>query len=174
MDWADFDLRIPSQSPVSDKDRETVLRVAEEAIMKTDGDPDVVLNAAARALGRANFVTNLRAYAKQAVFRALKRTGLARSAKDPLAHSQALTDDIDFAQNGDIENVVLIRDLLETLANVDQEIFYRRMNGDTFPRIDIEMGLKPLTAESRFNACKKLLEKTLSEKARARKRARGV
>ena len=55
MDWANFDHRIPSQSPVSDKDRETVLRVAEEAIMKTDLDPEIVLDAAARALGQRHF-----------------------------------------------------------------------------------------------------------------------
>jgi hypothetical protein len=174
MDWANFDHRIPSRSPVSDKDRETVLRVAEEAIMKTDLDPEIVLNAAARALGNASFVGNLRAYAKQAIFRALKRTGLAHSNKDPLANSEALTDDIDFAVNGDIENIILIRDLLETLDIVDQEIVRRRMNGETFPQIDKEMALRPRTAESRFNACKKMLEKALSKKAGLRKRACGL
>jgi hypothetical protein len=173
MDWAKFDLRMNSPAKIKEEDRQTVLHIAEEAIMRTDIDPEVVLDAAARVLHRADSITNVAAYAKRAILRALRRAGLAQRRKDPLANSDALTDYSDFRHDS-IENEILVRDLLDSVDVLDREIFQRRMNGETFRQIDCELNLHNRTAENRFGHCKRKLERSLGEKLRSRKRERGV
>ena len=60
MDWARFDLRISGKTAVSDADREIIRQVAEQAILNSDRDPEIVLAAAASALDRASFVDDFR------------------------------------------------------------------------------------------------------------------
>ena len=116
MNWARFDLSMPNQSSVSDNDRETIRQVAEEAIIESDHDPEIVLNAAAKVMGRRDVIENLRAYAKRAVVRALKRTTMAKAKKDPLAAAASLNDVYGFTEQEKIENAILVRELIEILA----------------------------------------------------------
>lgn len=164
MDWARLDLRMPNGLPVSDAEQETVRKLAEEAIVTSEHDPEIVLKAAARALGQAAAVQNLRAYAKQTILNALKKTSLARAKKDPLAASENLDYISDFTYVDKIESVILVRELLDTLSPQDREIFLRRMEGEVFPDIDREMSLKPRTSEFRFQISKKLLREALKER----------
>lgn len=71
---------------------------------------------------------------------------------------------IDDGKSDQIENRILVRELLETLAPQDREIVVRRMSGDSFPGIDNDLNLKPRTAESRYRASLVALRKTLRAK----------
>ena len=152
MDWARLDLRMSGDVSVSDADRETIRQVAEEAIIKSEHDPEVVLKAAADSLSRAGIVANLRAYATRSIFRALKRETVAQAKKEGIA-AAGLERNLDFAGNDSIDNAILLREVLDTLAPQDREIFVRKMEGETFPEIDSSMSLKPRTAEWRFRSC---------------------
>jgi len=173
MDWARLDLRMPNQASVNDQDREIIRQLAEEVIIKSDHDPDVVLNAAASAMSRRDVVVNLRAYAARTIFRAIKRTADARAKKDPLVATASLDVVSNFAGNDSIENTILVRELLDKLAPQDREIFVRKMEGETFPEIDGAMSLRPRTAEFRFRVCKTTIREALSVRFDPGKSLRG-
>jgi hypothetical protein len=172
MDWARLDSRMPGEISVSDADRKTIQQVAEEAILKGDHDPEIVLDAAAKALSRVDVIENLRAYARRTIVRAIKKTTIAQARKDPLAASSSLEGLCNLADNDKIENAILVRELLDTLAPLDREIFVRKMEGETFPEIDSEMSLRPRTAEFRFRVCRTLMRQTLNEKRNSGKSLR--
>ncbi len=171
-DWAQLDQRRPNRSSVSNTDRETIQQIVEETIISTDHDPDVVLNAAAQVMGRGDVVENLRAYAKTTIGRAVRRITAAKAKKDPLADPTSLDFASGYAANESIENAILVRELLDRLAPLDRDIFERRLEGETFPEIDIALRLKPRTAEFRFHACKTAIRETLSRKIVAGKSLR--
>ena len=131
------------------------------------------MQAAKRVGRRAHLVENLRAYATRAVFRVKDSVGLARAKEEPLDNFEFAAELIDGSQVERIENRILIRELLDTLAPLDREIFVRRMRGETCPDIDTEMRLKPRTAEIRFLICKNALRKAFMDKLDGKKCVRG-
>ncbi len=170
MDWDRLDQRIPSS--VSDADRQTIRQVAQEAIIKSDHDAEIVLNTVANALTRVHLVSNLRAYVSSAVNRAVKRITWAQAKKDQLAVA-GLRPLPSFADEDSIENAILLRELLESLSPSDREIFSRRLEGEEFPEIDTSMALKPRTAESRFRICTESIRASIAKKAGCGKLWRG-
>ncbi len=170
MDWESLDQRIPSS--VSDRDRQTIRQVTEEAIIKSNHDPEIVLNTVANALTRVHVVSDLRAYVRVCVTRALRRITIAQAKKDQLAAagSRRLPS---FADEDSIENTILVRELMESLSPSDREIFERRLEGEEFPDIDAAMALKRRTAESRFRICSESIRQSIAKKAGSGKLWRG-
>jgi hypothetical protein len=59
MAWDTIDVRTQGGIPVHETDRETILNVAERALLKSDCDPEVVLRAATKVGLRVHAVENL-------------------------------------------------------------------------------------------------------------------
>jgi DNA-directed RNA polymerase specialized sigma24 family protein len=171
--WNELDLRTESGGPINESDRETILDDANKALQNGDHDPKRILQAARRVGRRAHLVENLRAYAMRAIFRAKRPVDPAQLKEEPLSQAEAAAELTDRSQVDQIENRILVRELLDTLSPHDQEIFLRRMAGDTFAEIDSGMNLRPRTAESRFCICKNALRKVLQEKLDRKTCARG-
>jgi hypothetical protein len=171
--WNALDLRTESGGPVSDRDRETILEVANKALQNGHRDPQQVLQAARRVGRRAHLVENLRAYAMRAIFRAKSELDPAQLKEEPLTEVGYAAELTDRSQVDQIEHRILVQELLATLCPDDREIFLRRMAGETGPEIDLAMNLKPRTAEIRFCVCKNALRKVLEEKLDRKTCARG-
>ena len=107
---------------------------------------------------------DLRAYATSAIFRVKKSVGKAPAEEEQFPEGGPAVEPADYSQVEQIENRILSRELLETLAPLDREIFLRSMEGKTCPEIDSAMHLKPRTAEIRIAFCKSALRKALQEK----------
>jgi hypothetical protein len=137
MAWDAVDLRKQGGIPVSSAEREIIFDVAEKAILNSDRDPEVVLRAAARVSRKLDLIGNLRAYAARAISRALNKAEKAQQKKDALVSFGNMETAADFSQSDKIDNEILVRELLETFAPQDREIFRRRMDGDTFAEIDM-------------------------------------
>ena len=75
-----------------------------------------------------------------------------------------LNSNISFADNERIENAILLKEILDDLSPLDREIFVLRFQGETFPEIDVLMGLRPRTAESRFRSCSAEIREAKSRK----------
>jgi hypothetical protein len=170
MDWDRLDQQIPSS--VSDRDRQTIRQVTQEAIINSHHDPEIVLDTVADALTRADQVSNLRAYISSAITRTLKRITLAQLRRDQLA-AEGLRPLPKFADEDSIENAILVREMLESLSPSDHEIFSRRLEGEEFPEIDAAMALKRRTAESRFRICSEAIRQSIAKKAGCGKLWRG-
>ena len=170
MSWDRLDQQIPSS--VSDGDRQTIRQVTQEAIIKGDHDPEIVLNTVANALTRVHLVSNLRAYVSSAVTRSVKRITVAQAKKDQLA-AAGVRPLPSFADEDSIENAILLRELLGSLSPSDHEIFSRRLEGEEFPEIDAAMALKRRTAESRFRICSESIRQSIAKKAGSGKLWRG-
>jgi len=162
--WDAPSLRLDGGAPVADKDRETILEVANKALQDGDGDPKRVVQAARRVSRRAHLVENLRAYAIKAIFRAKRKTEAKQFAAEQLVDIDRAAELPDCSQIDQIENRILVRELLETLCPQDREIFLRGMAGETSEEIDSAMNLKPRTAERRVRICKNALRKSVEER----------
>jgi hypothetical protein len=164
MDWSKLDFRISEKTTVSDADREVIRKVAEEAILNSDGDPEIVLNVAAKALSRVSFVNDFRKYAGFAVHRALRKDAVSQAKKEARALA-GLEPILSFADNERIENAILVKEILDKLSPQDREIFARRLEGETFPEIDVSMRLRSRTAEWRFRICSAEIRNSLRAKS---------
>lgn len=171
--WSELNPGVNKEHGLEQTERQTILEIANKALESGQRDPDQVLRAARRVGQHAHLVKNLRAYATRAIFRVKDSIELAQSKEEPLDEFEFATELIDGSQVERIENRILIRELLETLAALDREIFVRRMRGETCPEIDSEMRLKPRTAEIRFLICKNALRKAFMDKLDRKKCTRG-
>lgn len=171
--WGALDLRTEGGENLDEKHQKTILDIAKRAVENGHRDPEAILEAARRVGRRAHLVENLRAYATRAMFRVKNSVGFAQAKEHSLDDFEFAADLIDSSQVEQIENKILIRELLETLAPLDREIFVRRMRGETCPEIDTEMRLKPRTAEIRFLICKNALRKAFVAKVDRKNCARG-
>ncbi len=164
MAWEAIDIRTHRGLPVCDADRETILDVAERAVLLRDQDPEVVMSAAAKVGRHVHVIDNLRAYVDRATGRAIKKTVVAQTKRDRRFVSADLSNLADATSIDHIENKILVRELLDTLTPQDREIMLRRIEGCTFPEIDAELNLKARTAEIRYRALKEALRQVLSDK----------
>jgi DNA-directed RNA polymerase specialized sigma24 family protein len=122
------------------------------------------VRAAAKVGRHVHAIDNLRAYVDRAIGRAIKKTVVAQTKKDRKLFSAGFSNLADSTNIDHIENKILVRELLDTLAPQDREIMLRRIEGCTFPEIDEELNLRPRTAEARYRACKDALRQILSDK----------
>lgn len=168
MAWEAINIRTHRGLPVCDADRETILDVAERAVLLRDQDPEVVMKAAAKVGRHVHVIDNLRAYVDRAIGRAIKKTVVAQTKRDRNFISADLCNLADATNVDHIQNKILVRELLDTLAPQDREIMLRRIEGYMFQEIDEELNLKPRTAESRYRTCKEALRQVLSDKLDSR------
>ncbi len=166
MAWEPVQLREKSGRPVSKADREAIMASVDEALLRSDRDPDLILKAAQMVGQRVEYITrDLKAYAGRCIYRALRRNEVADLKRNEFISSQDVGQLPDPFQNAEqVENRILVRELLETLDPQDREVFLRHMSGRTFPQIDKDMSLKPRTAEFRFRSCKDMLRAQLRQK----------
>jgi FixJ family two-component response regulator len=137
-----------------------ILEAAARALRNGFGDPERVFRVAEKVSQKVHLIDNVRAYAARAFSRATKRSPL-REEQLTEDHSSTLTDN---SQVERIEARILVRELLESLAATDREIFLRLMQGQTCSEIDTSMNLKPRTAEIRSAVCKNALRRAVHKK----------
>ena len=171
--WKELGFRVGNGDTLGQEHQQTILEIANKALEHGQRDPEQVFQAAKRVGRRAHLAENLRAYATRAIFRVKDSAGLVQSKEEPLDDFEFAAELIDGSQVEQIENRILIRELLDTLAPLGREIFMRRTRGETCPEIDTEMRLKSRTAEIRFLICKNALRKTFMDKLDRKKCARG-
>ena len=166
MSWDAVQIHALNGRPLRKEDREAILAAVDKAVLRSDRDPDVILKVAAdvgRRVGRVK--SNLQAYANRCIFRAMRKTEVAEHKRDELASPKELAHISDSYLNADqIESRILVRELIETPVPQDREIVLRHMFGNSFPKIDRDMNLKPRTAEFRFRFCKDALRAHLRYK----------
>jgi DNA-directed RNA polymerase specialized sigma24 family protein len=174
MAWDAIDLRTKTGLPLSDADRETILDVAGKAILDSDQDPAVVIQAAKRVGRRLHIIQNLRAYATRAINAALHTAERKQVLKEQPVVQRNMEGIADLTRRDEIERRVLVREVLEHLPAQDREIFLRRMAGEPFSKIDGDLNLTPRTAETRCRAARRVMRRLLDEKFGQQTRARGV
>jgi DNA-directed RNA polymerase specialized sigma24 family protein len=163
MAWDTLNLRTEDGFPLSESDKETILNVAEKVMLGSEHDPKYVLNAAQRVAGRLPLIDNLRAYATRALFAADDRAEKQQAAKKKQVVQREMDELPDLSHRDDIENRILVRELLESLPDLDREIVLRKVSGETGSAIDREMNLKPRTSETRFRAAKAALRQLFAK-----------
>lgn len=173
MGWDAINLDGADGLPVSEADREIILRAAEKAILKSDQDPDVVIQAAQRVSRKVHLIENLRAYAARAMSSAVQRAAKDQSEKEPSTCQRDPEGFPDLTRRDEIEKRVFVRELLESLHSQDREIVLRRVFGDTGAEIDRDLDLKPRTADTRFRAARTALRKLIADKLNTQTRSRG-
>jgi DNA-directed RNA polymerase specialized sigma24 family protein len=173
MAWDAIDLRTGNESPISDSDRDVILDVAGKAILDTDQDPAIVIQAAKRVGRRLGIIQNLRAYATRAVNAALRRAAIAADENERGICQYDVERIPDLVRRDQIENRVLVREALEVLSAQDREIILRRMAGETYTAIERDMDLTPHTAATRVRAAKRLLRQFLDDKIERQTRSSG-
>jgi DNA-directed RNA polymerase specialized sigma24 family protein len=171
MAWEAIQLNGENNLPVSNEDRELILKSVDTALLHSDCDPDVILNAAtmvARNIKRVR--TNLQAYAGRTFFRAIRRAQATDRTQTARLSNNALRQIPDppsvYSSEERIGTSILVFELLGTLSVLDRDIVLRHMSGHKFQRIDQELNLKPRTAEFRFRICKDALRAQLTQKMR--------
>ena len=118
--WNELNLGVREAEALDAEQQQTILEVASRALESGECDPERVLRAARRVSRRAHMVENLRAYATRAIFRVKDSVGLAQSKEEPLEDFEFAAELIDRSQVEQIENKILIRELLETVAPLDR------------------------------------------------------
>ena len=164
MAWDAIDLRTKTGVPLSDDDRETILDVAGKAILDSEQDPAVVIQAAKRVGRRLHVIQNLRAYATRAINAALHSAQRKQLLKEQPVVQRNMEGIADLARCEEIERRVLLREVLEHLPALDREIFLRRTAGEPFSHIDTELNLTPRTAETRYRAARRVMRRLLDQK----------
>ena len=164
MAWDAIDLRTKTGLPLSDDDRATILDVAGKAILGSEQDPAVVIQAAKRVGRRLHVIQNLRAYATRAINAALHSAQRKQLLKEQPVVQRNMEGIADLARREEIERRVLLREVLEHLPALDREIFLRRTAGEPFSHIDGELNLTPRTAETRYRAARRVMRRLLDQK----------
>jgi DNA-directed RNA polymerase specialized sigma24 family protein len=157
MAWNGLNLYSENGLPISDEHRQIILNAAENAILKSEHDPNFIIRAAKRVARRLHLIENVRAYTTRAMTTARHQAAREQWRKEPQMSHREMDAVPDLSRRDDIENRLLVRELLDSLSDQDREIVLRRVRGEACTDIESDMNLKPRTAETRFRAAKTAL-----------------